>query len=134
MPSRARAAADLGELGAVGGGAGGRRVDGPAGAVGVQRSQQAHGRQDLAQRRHDGRRTLPALHELGVEQVLGGVVHHDEQGQHGVRDEGQPGVATAVEVEQFTEARPGLAAPAVTAPRAALGRQARPCRAVLTSV
>jgi hypothetical protein len=58
--------------------------------------------------------------------MLGGVVHDDEQGQHGVRHEGQPGVTTAVEVEQFTEARPGLAASAVTAPRAALEHQAGP--------
>src|SRR4029453_6827735 len=66
--------ADLGELRAVGVRARRRRVDGPAGAVGVERPRDAVLLEHRPQRRHDGRQTLAPRDELGVEQVLGRVV------------------------------------------------------------
>ena len=103
-PQPGQGAAHLGELGAVGGGAGGRCVDGPAGAVGVERPGKAVRVQDVAQGRHDGGRTLAALDELGVEQVLGGgVIQHHKQGVQRGRLQGQPGMPAAVEMDQFAE-------------------------------
>jgi hypothetical protein len=56
--------------------------------------------------------------------MLGGVVDHGQQGQLGLGPEGQPAVAAAVQVHQFAEARPRLAAPAMPAAGPALGHQA----------
>src|SRR5882724_3458349 len=70
------------------------------------------------------RDTLAALHELGIEQALGRIVHDDDEGRPGVRGQGQPAMATAVEMQQFAEARPRLAPPPMAAARPAPAHEA----------
>jgi hypothetical protein len=77
-----------------------------------------------AQRRHDGRQTLAARDELGVEQLFGRVVHHGDERLPGVGDQGQPRVQTAIEVHQLPETGARLAAAAMPAARAPLADQA----------
>jgi hypothetical protein len=61
---------------------------------------------------------------LNVEQPLGGVVDHGDEGLALLRAPAQPGMPAAVKMQQFPEARPGLAAAAMAAPRPSLADQA----------
>src|SRR4030095_8812067 len=58
-----------------------------------------------------------------VEQALGGVVDDSDEGEPLVRDQGEPAMATAVEMQQLAEAGARLAPPAVAAARPLLGHQ-----------
>ena len=97
-------------------------MKGPARPVGVQRDRQPVGDEHRPQGRHDGGRGL-AGPELGVEQPLGGVVEHGEQGLRLLGTAAQPGVRAAVEMEHLAHTRPRLAAAAMPAARPALADQ-----------
>jgi hypothetical protein len=94
------------------------------GAVGIQRHRQAPGPQHVAQGRHDGGGALAAVAELGIEDVLGGVIHDGDEREVLLGDQREPAGAAAVEMEQLPEARAGLAPAAVAAPGAVLGHEA----------
>jgi len=117
-------AADLGEVVLGNGRAGGRRMEGPAGAIGVQRLGQTVGDQDTPQRGHHAGRGLGG-DELRVQDPLRGVIDHRDQRLPLGGPQGEPGMRAAVDVQQLADTGPGLAAAAVTAPRPALGEQAR---------
>src|SRR4029453_16822584 len=89
---------DLSELTALRGGARSRRIDGPAGPVGVQRPGDAVRLEHLPERGHAALGPLPRLvvNQLRVEQPLGGVIDDDEEGLPAVGHERQPAMAAAV--------------------------------------
>ena len=118
-------AAELRAAGAVGGSAGGGRVHRPVRPVRVEGARQPIPLQDVPERHHDGGRALAPLEQLGVQQVLGGIVDDGQQGLPLRGHEGQPGVEAAIEVQQLAKARAGLPAPAVPPARPPLGQQAR---------
>jgi len=124
-------AAHLGELGPVGIGARRRRDHRPARAVRVESAGNAVSLEYGLQRRHDGGDALAALHKLGVEHVLGGVIDNDERGVIGVRHEGQPAMAAAVEMQQFAETRPGLPTSPMPPARPARADQVRSLQGLL---
>jgi hypothetical protein len=101
------------------------------GAIGVERAGNAIRREDLPQSREYGVHALAAFEQMRVEQPLGGVIHHGDEGVQRVGHEGQPAMATAVQVQQLAEAGPRLAAPPMPAARAPLRPSAAPCRAWL---
>ena len=96
----------------------------PARAIGVKRQRQAAGPYDMGQGGHHG---VPRLGgpELGVEQPLGGVVEHRDEGLPLVGAERQPGVRAAIEMQQLAEARAGLAPAPMGSPRAPFAHEAR---------
>src|SRR5437879_3076473 len=57
--------------------------------------------------------------------VLGGVVHHRDEREPLHGHQGQPAMATAIQVQQYPEARARLAAAAMAAARVPFGHQ--PC-------
>jgi hypothetical protein len=65
----------------------------------------------------------PALEELGIEQPLGGIVDDRDECLAGPGQQSQPRMGTAIEVQQLTEAGPGLAAAAMAAAGPAFGQQ-----------
>jgi len=73
---------------------------------------------------HDGPDAFAAVPDFGIEQALRRVVDDGDEGEPLVGDEGQPAMAAAVEMQQFAEARAGLAPAAVAAPGAVLGDEA----------
>src|SRR5207245_10347273 len=77
-----------------------------------------------AQPRHYGHGAFAAGDELGVEERLGRVVDDGDEGLIGVRREGKPAMAAAVEMNQLAEAGPRFPTPAMAAPGAALGDEA----------
>lgn len=117
-------AADVGEVRTVDGAAGLGGVKGPAGAVRVEGDGQAPGAEDLGQGGHDSLGGF-GRPELGVEQALGGVVEHGDEGLTFLGAVGQPGVRAAVQVQELAQAGAGLAAAAVAPPGPALGHEAR---------
>ena len=119
-------AADLSEARAIWGAARGRGVDGPVGAVRVERARQPVAFEHGPERLHDRAGGFAALDELGIEELLRRIVDHDEQRVPGVGDEGEPAMAATVEMQQFPETGPRLAPPPVAAPGAALGHEPRP--------
>ena len=123
--------ADLRRTPAIRPAAGHRGVHGPMGPVGVQGHRHPLGLEHGAQRRHDRLHALAALPELGVEQPLGGVVDDSDEGEPPVRDERQPAVAAAVQVQELAEAGPWFAPPAVAAPGAVFGHQPRTLQGLL---
>ena len=99
------------------------RVKRPAGAVGVERHRQAV----LAEHRAPGRHHRVGGFrgpELRVQQALGRIVEHGDEGLLRVGAVAQPGMSTAVEVQQLADARPGLAPSAMPPTGAALTHQA----------
>ena len=78
-PEAGQGAADLGQPPTIGGAARGRRVHGPVRAVGVQRQRQPIAVQHGAQGGHHRRHTLAADPQLGIQQLLGGVVDCGDQ-------------------------------------------------------
>jgi hypothetical protein len=78
----------------------------------------------MAQGGHDGRHTLAALLQVGIEQLLGGVVDDGDEGDPLVGARGQPAVTAPIEVKELAEARAGLAAAAMPASRPGFGDQA----------
>ena len=78
------------------------------GAIGIERHGQAVALEDGAQGGHDRRHTLAAFTQLGVEEPLGGVVDDGDQGEPLLGHQGEPLMATAIEVQQLAEARPWL--------------------------
>ncbi len=79
--------------------------------------------EDGAQGGHDRGDAFPARPQLRVEQALGGVVDDGDEREPLVGEQGQPAMATAVEMEQLAEAGPRLAPPPVAAPGAVFGHQ-----------
>jgi hypothetical protein len=94
----------------------------PAGPIGIQGHGQAEAPAHRGQGGHDrgGGFRRP---ELGVEQVLGGVVEDGDEGLALPRAQGQPFMGAAVEVQQLAEPGAGLPAPAVATAGAALAHQ-----------
>src|SRR5258706_7670210 len=117
-------AADLGQAPAIRGPARHPGVDGPMGAVGGQGHWQAVARQDRPEGSHDGHDAVPAVPEFGIEQALGRIVDDGDEGEPLVGDQGEPAMATAVEMQELAEAGAGLTAPPVAAARAVLGHEA----------
>ena len=97
-------------------------MDRPVGAVGGEGAGQPMAGEHDPQDRYDRGGTFPALHELRIQDLLRRIVHDDEQGVPGFREEGRPAVPAAIEVQQLPETGTGLAAPA--APGPALADQA----------
>src|SRR5262249_50627166 len=95
-------------------------IAGPARAVGVQGHRYAVALDDRPQGGQDRLDALPTLPELGVEQLLGRVVHDGDERVPLLRLRRQPAVAAAIQMQQFAEARPRLAPAAVAAPGAVL--------------
>jgi hypothetical protein len=82
MPARATARPTwVSEPGARGAAAGYGGMDGPVGPIGVQGQGQTITLQDRPQGRHHGRDALAPRAELGIEQLLGGVIDHGQQGE-----------------------------------------------------
>src|SRR5256712_7368350 len=106
-------AADLGGVAAIRRTPGRRGVHGPMGAVGIERRRNAVTLEDGAQGGHEGGHAFAAVMEFGVQQLLGGIVDAGEQGGPAVRRQGQPAMATAVEVEQLAVTRARLPAAAM---------------------
>jgi len=117
-------AADLGQAPAIRGPARHRGVDGPMGAVGVQGHGQVVAREDRPEGSHDGHDAFPAVPEFGIQQALGRIVDDGDEGEPLVGDQGEPAMATAVEMQELAEAGAGLTAPPVAAARAVLGDEA----------
>ena len=103
--------------------AGGGGVEGPPGAVGIEGDRQAVGLEDGLQRAHHGGGGL-ARPELRIEQPLGGVVEDSDESLALRRAQREPGMATAVEVQELAEARARLAAAAMAPPGAPLADEA----------
>jgi hypothetical protein len=68
---------------------------------------------------HDRLRGL-AGHQFGIQEALGGVIDHREQGLALVGDQGQPGMWAPIEVEHLAKTGAGLAALVMAAAGAAL--------------
>jgi hypothetical protein len=112
-------ATEVGQVIAIDRAAGLRRVEGPAGPIGVKRQRQADGPHDMGEGVHDGREGFRRP-QLGVQQTFGRVVEdRDESLQR------EPCVGAAVEVQQLAKARAGFPPPAMATPGAALGHEAR---------
>jgi len=92
---------------AIHGAAGLGGVEGPAGAVRVQGPGQAEGAEHMRESMHHGLQAL-ARPELRVEQPLGGVIEDGDQGLPLGRLQRQPRLRAAIEMQQFTVARPRL--------------------------
>src|SRR5262245_10072360 len=115
---------DLRGSAAIDGAAGGGRVGGPVRAIGIEGHGQAVALEDRAQGGHDGRHALAALVQASVEHALGRVVDDHDHGEPEVWHQGEPAMATAVEMQQLAETGPRLPAPAMPAARPLLGHQA----------
>jgi hypothetical protein len=122
MPRRERAT-ELGGAGEIHLAAGAGGVEGPPSAVGVEGDGQAVRLKDRPQRAHHRRSGL-ARPELGIEQPLGRVIEDGDEGLALRRAEREPGMAAAIEVQEFAETRARLAAPPMTAPGAPLADEA----------
>ena len=85
MPRRGQGAADLGEVPTIRGPASRGGVHRPVGAIGIEGHGQPVALEDSAQGGHDRQRALAALTELGVEDLGGGVIHDDEEGEPPLR-------------------------------------------------
>ena len=116
-------AADLGQAGAIDALPGPARVKGPRGPVGVQGHWQPGALAHYAQGAEHGLGAL-ARPELGVQQALGRVVDHGDQGLPLIGAQRQPYVIAPIQVQQLAEARAGRAPAAVAAPGTALADQA----------
>src|SRR5438093_3917299 len=132
MPSRARARPTWGGVAALRRTPGRRGVHGPMGAVGIERQRKAVTLEDGAQGGHEGGHAFAAVMEFGGQQLLGGIVDAGEQGGPAVRRQGQPAMATAVEVEQLAVTRARLAAAAMPAAGLVGGTRPAICRAFFT--
>jgi hypothetical protein len=124
-------AADLGRMPAIHRAARDRRIRGPVRAIGVERHGQAVALEHGVQRRHDRGHALAALVELGVEDALGGVVDDHDHGEPLLGEQGEPVMATAVEVQQLAEARPRLAAATMATPGLLFRNEARGLQGLL---
>src|SRR5438093_6732042 len=131
MPSRARARPTWGGVAALRRTPGRRGVHGPMGAVGIERQRKAVTLEDGAQGGHEGGHAFAAVMEFGGQQLLGGIVDAGEQGGPAVRRQGQPAMATAVEVEQLAVTRARLAAAAMPAAGLVGGDEARHLQGLL---
>jgi hypothetical protein len=123
-PQAGEGAADVREVVAIHGATGLGGVKGPAGAIGVQGDRQAPGADHVSQGAHHGLDGLGGP-ELRVEQPLGRVVDHGDQGRVLGGAEGEPGVRAAVQVQELPDAGARFSAPAVAAARPAFGDEAR---------
>jgi len=74
------------------------RVEGPARAIGVQRERHPDGPHDMGEGVHDREQRF-AGPQLGVQQTLGGVVEHGDEGLPLGGHESQPGVGAAVDMQ-----------------------------------
>ena len=100
-----------------------RRVERPPGAVAVQRHGQPIGADHLVERGHHCARAL-ALPELGIHHAVGRIVGDRDQRGALVRREREPGVPTAINVEQLAEAGARHPPPPMAAPHPLLRDQA----------
>jgi len=100
------------------------RVEGPAGAIGVQRERHPDGPHDMSEGVHDGREGFRRP-QLGVQQPFGRVIEDRDEGLTSVGNEREPRVGAAVEVQQLAKARAGFPPTAMASPGAALGHEAR---------
>jgi hypothetical protein len=121
---RLQGPADLGEACPIGRTVGGGGMDGPVGPIGIEGARHAVLRAHRPQGGHDGVGALPALDELGIEDLLRRIVHDYEQGVPRGRGERQPAVAAPIEVQQLPETGPRLPPSAVASPRSALRHEA----------
>ena len=80
-----------------------RRVEGPVRPIRVERHGYAFRPQDRRQTRHDGVGTFARV-EGGVEHAFGRVIRHGDQTRALRRREGEPGVHTAIEMQQLAKA------------------------------
>ena len=124
MPRRARARPTC-EPTAIGRAAGGGSVHGPVGAVGVEGQGQPIALQHGPHGAHDRRDAFAPLPQLGVQQLLGGVVDDGDEGEPSIRGGGQPGVTTAIEMQRLAKTRAGLPAPTMAPTRAVFGHEPR---------
>src|SRR3989475_9419898 len=118
-------ATHLGRVPAVDRAARGRRMRGPVRAIGIERHGQTVMLEHDAQGGHDGSDTFATVAHFGIEHLLGGVIDDHDHGEPPPGHQGEPLVATAIEVQQLPEARAGLAAPAMATARVLFGDQAR---------
>jgi len=95
----------------------------PVGAIGVERHGQAVALEHGAQGGHDRGHALATLAQLGVEQLLRGVVNDGNQREPLLGHEREPVMTTPVEVQQLAEARARFASTAMAPPRLVLGHQ-----------
>src|SRR6266536_2541780 len=109
--------ADLSGPPAIDGAAGGRRVRGPVGAIGVEGHGQAVTLEDGAQGGQDGGHALAALGPAGVEHALGGVIDDADHREPLLGHQSEPAMPTAVEVQPLAATRARLAAAAVAPAR-----------------
>src|SRR6266446_749930 len=100
-------------------------------AIGVEGRRQPVALEHRAQDGHDRRGALAAVHQLGIEQLLGGVVDDCNQRVLDPRDQGEPGMQTAIEMHQLAETRPRLPSAPMAASRATLGDEARRLQGLL---
>lgn len=85
------------------------RMKGPTSAIGIQGDGQAPGREHGVQSvEHRGGGL--ARPELGIEQPLGGVVQHGDEGRAQRGRQAQPGMRAAIEMQELAEAGPRLPA------------------------
>jgi hypothetical protein len=67
---------------------------------------------------------LAPLAQVGVEHALGGVIDNDDHGEPLRGHQGQPLMATAIQMQQLAKAGAGFAAPPMAAAGLMLGHQA----------
>jgi hypothetical protein len=100
------------------------RVERPVRAVRVDGHRQPEGRDHVAERRHDRGRRLTGP-QLRVQHAFGGIVEHGTEHRALVWAQRQPGMRTAVDVQQFPKARARLPPASMPATGSSLFQQAR---------